>query len=101
MLYEVITPLVIGLGKEENFAASDVTAFLNHTRDVIFVDDFETVVLSPTNVEIFDREGNLKEQKIEKIEWDFEAAEKAGYEHFMLKEIHEQVTAIHNSYNFV
>lgn len=91
------SPLVIGLGKGENFAGSDVTAFLNHTRDVIFVNDFETAVLSPSGVEIFDREGNLTEQKIEKIEWDFEAAEKAGYEHFMLKEIHEQVTAIHDT----
>lgn len=91
------SPLVIGLGKGENFAASDVTAFLNHTRDVIFVNDFETAVLTPTNVEIFDREGKVREKKIEKIEWDFEAAEKAGYEHFMLKEIHEQVSAIHNT----
>jgi len=91
------SPLVIGLGKGENFAGSDVTAFLNHTRDVIFVNDFETAVLSPSGVEIFDREGNPREKKIEKIEWDFEAAEKAGYEHFMLKEIHEQVTAIHDT----
>ncbi len=91
------SPLVIGLGKGENFAGSDVTAFLNYTRDVIFVNDLETAVLTPTSVEIFDREGNLTEKKIEKIEWDFEAAEKAGYEHFMLKEIHEQVSAIHNT----
>jgi glucosamine--fructose-6-phosphate aminotransferase (isomerizing) len=91
------SPLVIGLGKHENFAASDVTAFLAHTRNVIFLDNFETAILSPEEVQIFDREGKLLNKTIEKIEWNFEAAEKAGYEHFMLKEIHEQASAIHNT----
>ena len=91
------SPLVIGLGNAENFAASDVTAFLAHTRDVIFLDNFETAILSPEEVKIFDRNGKTLNKPVEKVEWDFEAAEKAGYEHFMLKEIHEQANAIHNT----
>ncbi len=91
------SPLVIGIGNGENFAASDVTAFLNHTRDVIYVNDFEMAILTPKTVEIYDHEGNPLERRVEKIEWNIEAAEKAGYEHFMLKEIHEQVNSIHNT----
>ncbi|MDD3043464.1 MAG: glutamine--fructose-6-phosphate transaminase (isomerizing) [Methanosarcinaceae archaeon] len=91
------SPLVIGVGCGENFAASDVTAFLGHTKDVIYVNDYETAVLSPDEVRVFGKDGEILDKTVEKVEWDIEAAEKAGYEHFMLKEIHEQVSSINNT----
>jgi glucosamine--fructose-6-phosphate aminotransferase (isomerizing) len=88
------TPLVAGLGEGENFLASAVPAFLAETRSVVFPDDGEVVVVTREAVEIFDLEGNRVERAVQTVDWDEEAAEKAGFETFMLKEIHEQPTAL-------
>ena len=92
------SPLVIGIGNGSHYAASDVTAFLKHTKKVIFINDNEIGLLRPDSVEIFDLDGATVSRDTETIEWNLEAAEKAGYEHFMLKEIHEQPTSIQNTF---
>jgi glucosamine--fructose-6-phosphate aminotransferase (isomerizing) len=92
------SPLVIGIGNGSHYAASDVTAFLKYTKEVIFINDNEIGLLRPDSIEIYDLEGNSVSRDTETIEWDLEAAEKAGYEHFMLKEIHEQPTSIQNTF---
>ncbi len=84
------SPLVIGIGEGQFFLASDVTAFLKYTKKAIFLEDGDIAVLSNECVKIMDFEGYPVSREITTIEWDLDAAEKAGYEHFMLKEIHEQ-----------
>jgi glucosamine--fructose-6-phosphate aminotransferase (isomerizing) len=88
------TPLVVGLGQGENFLASAVSAFLSETRTVIFPEDGDVVVVTRGGVEITSLDGVPVERKVETVDWDDEAAEKAGYETFMLKEIHEQPGAL-------
>jgi len=88
------SPLVIGLGEEENFIASDVPAILKHTKKVIYLENGEMAVLTKDNVSIYNELGQLMENKIETIEWDIEAAEKGGYPHFTIKEINEQPEGI-------
>ena len=87
-------PLLLGFGKGENFLASDVTALVQHTRDVVYMEDGEVAVLSRDGIQVY----NAMEQPIEKehhhIDWEISAAEKGGYEHFMLKEIMEQPEAL-------
>jgi len=87
------SPLVIGLGKNENFLASDVPAMLKFTRKVIFLEDGEMAVLEKNRVRISTFDGAAVKKSTQTIDWTAEDAEKAGYEHFMLKEIHEQPRA--------
>lgn len=88
------SPLIIGLGEGENYFASDVTALVAHTRDIIYLDDGEIAEITPDKVSVFSPSGERIEKEISHIWWDVQSAEKGGYEHFMLKEIFEQPTAI-------
>ena len=88
------SPLIIGCGEGENFIASDVTAVIGHTRDVIYMEDGEIAVLTAEGVSLFNDEMEPIEKPHSHVDWDVSAAEKGGYPHFMLKEIFEQPEAI-------
>ena len=87
-------PLLLGYGQGENFLASDVTALLRHTRDVVYMDDGELAIITAEGIRIYDDRRRPIHKEHHHIDWDVYAAEKGGYDHFMLKEIYEQPAAV-------
>ena len=87
-------PLILGIGADENFFASDVTALIGHTRTVIYLDEGEFASITPDKISVYDCTGREIHKSASRVLWNTEAAEKGGYEHFMLKEIMEQSRAI-------
>ena len=90
-------PLIIGLGKGENFIASDIPAVINRTRQIYIMNDYELAVVKKDSITFYDHDDKEITKEIHEVTWSAEAAEKGGYPHFMLKEIYEQPKAIHDT----
>ncbi len=88
------SPLIIGIGNDEMFLASDIPAILPHTKKIIILDNEELVVLKADEYKVLDFDGNVKQKQIKEIDWDVQMVEKGPYPHFMLKEIYEQPIVI-------
>ncbi|WP_418223213.1 glutamine--fructose-6-phosphate transaminase (isomerizing) [Clostridium isatidis] len=88
------SPLIVGVGEEESFIASDIPAILNHTRDIYLLEDNEFVIIDNNGIKILNSDKEEIKKEIFHVTWDANSAEKGGYDHFMLKEIHEQPKAV-------
>jgi len=93
------SPLIVGIGENENFLASDAPAILEHAQDIIFLGENEIAVLNKDRFKVIDLDGHLITKKPERLSWNIEQAQKQGYKHFMLKEINEQPKIIENLIN--
>lgn len=91
------SPLIVGVGQGENFIASDIPAILKHTRDIYILEDGEMAILTPNHVTLMKVDGTPVERDTMRVNWDIATAEKGGYDHFMMKEIHEQPKAIRDT----
>lgn len=92
-------PLLIGLGENENFIASDIPAFIEHTKKAVYLDDEEIAVVRTSGIEVYNTENEKITKKVEQLPWEPVALSKLGFKHFMLKEIHEQPDIIRNVLN--
>lgn len=92
-------PLVAGIGKGCNFIASDIPALLKYVREIYLIENNETLVLTKDDIKIYDKDGSEIKRDVYHVTWDADAAEKSGYEHFMIKEIHEQPEVIGETLN--
>ena len=95
------SPMILGVAEDESFIASDVPAILKYTRNVYYIGNLEMARVKKGEVTFYNLDGDEIEKELKTIEWDAEAAEKAGYEHFMMKEIHEQPKAVQDTLNSV
>ena len=93
------SPMIIGVEGGETYIASDVPAILKYCRSVYYIDNLEMARIKAGNVEFYNLDGDIVEKEVTEIEWDVEAAEKNGYEHFTMKEIHEQPKAVRDTLN--
>ena len=91
------SPMIVGIGENESFVASDVTAVLKHTRSIYYLEDNELVVLKKSGVTVYNTDKEEVKKEIFMVDWDVSAAEKGGYEHFMMKEMEEQPKAVRDT----
>ena len=91
------SPLIVGLSEDGNYIASDIPAVLKHTRKIYILEDGEIVKLTRDKVTVYNQDLDIVEKEVTEIQWDVSAAEKGGYQHFMMKEIHEQPKAVRDT----